>query len=33
MSGAVAQYGRGMMQAVAGAMMTGFANCLKGQIR
>jgi len=33
MSGAVAQYGRGMMQDVAGAMMTGFANCLKGQIR
>ncbi len=29
----VAQYGRGMMQDVAGAMMTGFANCLKGQIR
>ena len=33
MSGAVAQYGRGMMQDVAAAMMTGFANCLKGQIR
>jgi carbon monoxide dehydrogenase subunit G len=33
MSGAVAQYGRGMMQDVAGSMMAGFANCLKGQIR
>ncbi|HMC09575.1 MAG TPA: SRPBCC family protein, partial [Actinomycetota bacterium] len=27
MSGAVAQYGRGMMQDVAGAMMGQFANC------
>lgn len=33
MSGAVAQYGRGMMQDVAGSMMTQFANCLKNQIR
>jgi carbon monoxide dehydrogenase subunit G len=33
MSGAVAQYGRGMMQDVAGSMMAGFANCLKGQIK
>ncbi len=33
MSGAVAQYGRGMMQDVAGSMMGQFANCLKNQIR
>ena len=32
MSGAVAQYGRGMMQDVAGAMMGQFANCLKSQL-
>ena len=32
MSGAVAQYGRGMMQDVAQSMMSGFANCLKGQL-
>src|ERR1051326_3876984 len=33
MSGAVAQYGRGMMQDVAGSMTAQFANCLKNNIR
>jgi carbon monoxide dehydrogenase subunit G len=33
MSGAVAQYGRGMMQDVTNTMIQQFANCLKGQIR
>jgi carbon monoxide dehydrogenase subunit G len=32
MSGAVAQYGRGMMQDVAGAMLGQFANCLKSEL-
>ncbi len=33
MSGAVAQYGRGMMADVAGSMIQQFATCLQGQIR
>jgi carbon monoxide dehydrogenase subunit G len=32
MSGAVAQYGRGMMQDVAGSLLAQFANCLKAEL-
>lgn len=33
MSGAAAQYGRGMMQDVAAGLMQQFANCLSGELR
>jgi uncharacterized protein len=33
MSGAVAQFGRGMMQDVTGAMMQQFANCISSAIK
>ena len=33
MSGAVAQFGRGMMQDVTGVMMKQFADCIAGAIK